>query len=343
MFSSPSNHQFSKLSSLNPHHSTTNQNIYQNVKELLKEKEKIKLELEKIREKEAAQASLEESQKDIPGKMDNYDSDDDDYEDENKLFVKASLLLLDLSNSSKMTKAAFLDQVSRNVRTFSIRTILMLLVLHLIQTSLCIADAYIYTEEFEHIVAIIVLRFIFAIVLAAILIAHPHIIRKKNKDILCFVVFTYGMLITILHASFSERGIYQKIQSIELMLIYIIAIHSGELDFVQSIIFSGLLVVMFFIAFSIESALNISNIFHLWIFIFINMSLKYTHLQDEIKFFNNAKMREKRKTEQSGLVGHLLPIHAAEMYFSDPTGRVDVSDEIHDVTILYADIKGFTD
>jgi len=31
------------------------------------------------------------------------------------------------------------------------------------------------------------------------------------------------------------------------------------------------------------------------------------------------------------------------MYFSDPTGRVDVSDEIHDVTILYADIKGFTD
>ncbi len=100
---------------------------------------------------------------------------------------------------------------------------------------------------------------------------------------------------------------------------------------------------MFFVAFSIESVLNISNIFHLWIFIFINMSLKYTHLQDEIKFFNNAKMREKRKNEQSGLVGHLLPIHAAEMYFSDPTGRVDVSDEIHDVTILYADIKGFTD
>ncbi len=226
---SPSHHHFSKLNSLTPH-STTDKNIYQNVKELLKEKEKVKLELEKIREKEAAQASLEESEdkgKNIPGRMDDYDSDDDDYEDENKLFVKASLLTLDLSNSSKMTKAAFLDQVSKNVRTFSIRTILMLLVLHLIQTSLCIADAYIYTEEFEHIVAIIVLRFIFAIALAAILIAHPRIIRNKNKDILCFVIFTYGMLVTIIHASFTDRNIYQKIQSIELMLIYIIAIHSG--------------------------------------------------------------------------------------------------------------------
>jgi len=225
---SPSNHHFSKLNSLTPH-STTDKNIYQNVKELLKEKEKVKVELEKIREKEAAHASLEDSEKNITGKMDDYDSDDDEFEDENKLFVKASLLTLDLSNSSKMTKAAFLDQVSKNVRTFSIRTILMLLVLHLIQTSLCIADAYIYTEEFEHIVAIIVLRFIFAIALAAILIAHPRIIRKKNKDILCFVIFTYGMLVTILHASFSERDIYQKIQSIELMLIYIIAIHSGYL------------------------------------------------------------------------------------------------------------------
>lgn len=34
---------------------------------------------------------------------------------------------------------------------------------------------------------------------------------------------------------------------------------------------------------------------------------------------------------------------AAEKYFSDPTGKVDVSDEFEDVTILYADIKGFTD
>lgn len=72
---------------------------------------------------------------------------------------------------------------------------------------------------------------------------------------------------------------------------------------------------MFFIAFSIEDALNISNIFHLWVFIFINVSLKYTHLQDEIKFYNNAKMREKRKNEQSGLVGHLLPIHVCFFQF----------------------------
>jgi len=225
----PQNNAFSKLSSINQH-ASQDKNIYQNVKELLKEKEKMKLELEKLREKEAALASLEENEEKIrsnPNKNDDYDSDeDDDYEDENKLFVRANFFTLDLSNSSRITKAAFLEQVSKNVRTFSIRAIFMLLVLHLVQTSLSIADNYTYTDEFEHIVALIVLRFIFAIALAIILISHSRIIKKKNKEIICFVVFVYGMLVTILHASFSRRDIYQRIESIELMLIYIIAIHA---------------------------------------------------------------------------------------------------------------------
>ena len=226
----PQNTGFSKLSSLNPQ-ASPDKNIYQNVKELLKEKEKAKIELEKLREKEAALETLEENEErirnDNPNRIDDYDSDEEDFEDENNLFVKATLLTLDLSSSSKITKAAFWEQVSKNVRTFSLRAIFMLLVLHLLQTSLCIADNYVYTKEFENIVALIVLRFIFAIALAMILVSHSHIIKKKKKDILCFVIFTYGMLITILHASFSEKEIYRKFESIELMLIYIIGLHAG--------------------------------------------------------------------------------------------------------------------
>jgi len=39
----------------------------------------------------------------------------------------------------------------------------------------------------------------------------------------------------------------------------------------------------------------------------------------------------------------LLPLHCIEKYFNDPTAKLDIVDEFSNVTICFADIKGFTE
>jgi len=81
------------------------------------------------------------------------------------------------------------------------------------------------------------------------------------------------------------------------------------LDFVFSMIFAGSAVVIFFIRYGIEGELGIANVFYFWIFIIAILIQKYIHIKDELRFFKNIRLREKRKVEQSELVGQLLPLH----------------------------------
>jgi len=38
-----------------------------------------------------------------------------------------------------------------------------------------------------------------------------------------------------------------------------------------------------------------------------------------------------------------LPLHCIEKYFNDPTAKLEMIDYFEDATILFADIKGFTE
>jgi len=75
------------------------------------------------------------------------------------------------------------------------------------------------------------------------------------------------------------------------------------------LIFAACSVAIFFISFGVEGKLNISNVFYFWIFLIANLIQKYIHIKDELRFYKNIRLREKRKIEQSGLVGQLLPLH----------------------------------
>lgn len=63
----------------------------------------------------------------------------------------------------------------------------------------------------------------------------------------------------------------------------------------------------------------------------------------QIKNFNSLKCLQKKAKEQSHILSNLLPKHVLEKFLNNPeTMRLELADEFEDVTILFADIAGFT-
>ena len=62
-----------------------------------------------------------------------------------------------------------------------------------------------------------------------------------------------------------------------------------------------------------------------------------------ISYFNTMKNNEIRKIKQETVVSQLLPLHAFnKLKNANLDNQLDLTDEFKDVTILYADIAGFT-
>jgi len=123
---------------------------------------------------------------------------------------------------------------------------------------------------------------------------------------------------------------------------FLIATHGSRVDFTTILILAVIMTFGFFITYGTQNMLNIHNIFFYLVFVVIDIVQVRIHMKHNIKFYNGIQIREKRKLEQGFLVGQLLPPHAIEKLFSD-VGKYEVGDKFEDVTILYADIKGFTD
>ena len=68
-------------------------------------------------------------------------------------------------------------------------------------------------------------------------------------------------------------------------------------------------VITFFVSFGIKDYLEIESIFFFCVFVIINIIQVYVYLRHQIKFYNSLQIREKKKIEQSSLVGQLLPPH----------------------------------
>jgi phospholipid-translocating ATPase len=71
---------------------------------------------------------------------------------------------------------------------------------------------------------------------------------------------------------------------------------------------------------------------------------KHRLLTHDIKTYNNTLIKSMRKEEEEELISNLLPSFVAEKYFTNPSGsKLEFTDQFSDVTLLFADIKGFTD
>ncbi|EGR30375.1 hypothetical protein IMG5_133420 [Ichthyophthirius multifiliis] len=70
---------------------------------------------------------------------------------------------------------------------------------------------------------------------------------------------------------------------------------------------------------------------------------QYLLFQLNIKSFNNLKSLTKKTNEQNKILSNLLPKHVLEKFLNNPDStKLELVDNFEDVTILFADIAGFT-
>lgn len=75
----------------------------------------------------------------------------------------------------------------------------------------------------------------------------------------------------------------------------------------------------------------------------LNCYRKYKNLEETYKNYSSGKIYKKKSKEQSDLVSQLLPKHAYEkLKNQNSENRLELTDRFEKVTILFADIKGFT-
>jgi len=63
----------------------------------------------------------------------------------------------------------------------------------------------------------------------------------------------------------------------------------------------------------------------------------------EISKHNLAIANALKKSQQKNLVRNLLPVHITQQFINKPSAKSELIEEFKDVTIIFADIKGFTD
>lgn len=155
---------------------------------------------------------------------------DDDYDDDDQdiPLLKFNPFTLRLNSvSNKYKKEELEDQINKHNRYFSLGTIFCLLIVHLVQTAIFIALQADYPNEFSNMPAIIALRFIFAFALCVILTFDKKFTRRRIKGVIGFIVFTLGLVVSVIHADFTDRSTYKVIQAIEFMFIYEVGIHAA--------------------------------------------------------------------------------------------------------------------
>lgn len=68
-------------------------------------------------------------------------------------------------------------------------------------------------------------------------------------------------------------------------------------------------VLCFFIGYGISGILTLDNVYFIILFINCNLPQVHSYISNTVKFYNSYQKREKKKIEQSTLVGQLLPPH----------------------------------
>ena len=162
--------------------------------------------------------------KDMKELLDDFDDDDDQ---DVPLFKYNPFTLRLNTTSNKYKRGEFEDQINKHNREFSLGTNVCLIIVHFIQTGILIALQDNYPLEFTKVGAIISLRIIFVVALFLILIFDKKLTNIRRKGTAGFTVFIFGLIVSIIQASFTERETYQIIQVIELMLVYSVGIHAG--------------------------------------------------------------------------------------------------------------------
>ncbi|CAK62714.1 unnamed protein product (macronuclear) [Paramecium tetraurelia] len=132
-------------------------------------------------------------------------------------------------------------------------------------------------------------------------------------------------------------------------------LHIVEMIFIQSF-FSNIQLLHFWIkilfcilSFLFEALILIFideyriSLFFVFAAVIYNINYSYFLEEQQVACFNQKNIFQSQQAKESQLLQYLLPRHILQTFFDDNTRARCLSDKIEDVTILFADIAGFTE
>ncbi|KAL4448656.1 hypothetical protein ABPG74_012745 [Tetrahymena malaccensis] len=272
---------------------------------------------------------------------DDYDSDSDF--DENEFSGEGDLkyngLLMIKSSVSDETIFKFKDNIKKdNIKSNKIM-VLLLILLYFMSTLILIT----VKDIIDNSSAIFVLRAIFCGALIIIVVIQPLAFNQQLYKYLMFTLFLYGIVPTFIQADFSDYEDLIIIQIIEMHCIFTTVSYLCAFQFLDVVIYSFAQSCLFIGL--VWNYLNLSYCFFFFTYIAFILQKSYSNLRSQYKSFNFLSKISSKKNRMKELVDQLLPAVALNKMrnqgnFSDKKGLTDCFD---DVTVLFADIKGFTE
>ncbi|CAD8103907.1 unnamed protein product [Paramecium primaurelia] len=197
---------------------------------------------------------------------------------------------------------------------------------------------------FKQDLLIFVLRAIFLFLLIVLFPILSKGYRNSLVNLMYFLLLIYAVFTVLYQAYLTDNSEVAIICLLEILYIMIVTCQLKMFTFFQVIIYM-LIMLGLFLAFYIASGLVTHfAIFYICCCMLILLLGYYWAMSEQIQMFNNLQINEDKKVKQINLVSQLLPMHSyLKMKNNSIYDKSDFIDEFEDVTLLFADIKGFTE
>lgn len=161
--------------------------------------------------------------------------------------------------------------------------------------------------------------------------------EKKISCVFCFLMANFFLVQYLISNYFGLENI------LEMLFFYVVYINGQNLSFGCAIIlfiYSSLFLFFYFIKMQDMKTLPI-----IFLIIFCMSMIVYNFFVRVVNHFNNfntIRLQNIKKDQQNDLIMNLLPSHILEKFLRNPNEKLNLTNEFEGVTILFADIAGFT-
>jgi magnesium-transporting ATPase (P-type)/class 3 adenylate cyclase len=187
--------------------------------------------------------------------------------------------------------------------------------------------------------AIVLARSGIILILCIVIILHHRIYLYRTYPLLMLFIFLMMVGVALMDLVFNT-GKEDDLLALEIMYIVLLLIHTSEIP-LSKVIWASLL---FFIPwvilaiFASNPARHGANLAFVLVFVLINASAVYTVETNLRVYFNLREIAEKEIDKTDKLLTQMMPPHVLENMRQDRA----ITDKLSAVTLLYADIVGFT-
>ena len=271
--------------------------------------------------------------------LDNSQILDHSLSDEQEILKPSNEILLTFNSENSKIVQQFKNNLQVNCKEESKVHLGCLFAVFLFQTLLLIS----VRSKIDDSILLLGIRATYNIAIIISLIAVSYLYNQKFIKTVILILYFYGIIVVLVQIGKTPLNEIRESGLLELTLIYLIHASSNFLSFIEVSILTFLTFLMWIVAYGIYGLITGQNmLFMLTMFVFnllkVNFQMRY-----HIDSFNNLLNNESKKQEQNNLVSQLLPFHAFEKLKNiSVTNKIELTDFFTEVTLLFADIAGFT-